>query len=70
MPIYKYICPECGYRKELLVSFKDIGKELKCEYCEDVILKRTWHNIHISGRVEGGTFGGIRMGMKERNNEI
>ncbi|HAX61949.1 MAG TPA: hypothetical protein DCX95_05275 [Elusimicrobia bacterium] len=41
MPIYTYICKNCGESFELLVGLNDSGKDLKCEKCGSKNIQRT-----------------------------
>ncbi|MEW6557698.1 MAG: zinc ribbon domain-containing protein [Elusimicrobiota bacterium] len=41
MPIYTYICKDCGQNFELLVGMNDSDKGLKCEKCGSRNIQRT-----------------------------
>lgn len=40
MPLYEYICQECGWLGEKFIKYKNVDDEYYCEYCS-AELKRT-----------------------------
>jgi predicted nucleic acid-binding Zn ribbon protein len=38
MPIYCYVCGDCGYSRDLLLkSYKDCEDTIKCDQCESLM---------------------------------
>ncbi len=35
MPIYEYLCSECGFKFELLRSFSQVGEKASCPRCDN-----------------------------------
>ena len=51
MPIYEYVCQECGHEFERIVSFSENGKTFQCPACgaEQVQRKMGRPAIHFKG---------------------
>lgn len=60
MPIYEYICLDCGEHTELIRSMKDADAPLKCRKCESEHTSRMLSLFAASsgGRVIAGSGGG------------
>lgn len=60
MPIYEYICLDCGERMELVRSMKDADAPLKCQKCQSEHTSRLLSLFFASsgGRVVAGGGGG------------
>ena len=41
MPIYEYLCKDCGLRFELMRSFKDADEPITCKSCNSDQTQRT-----------------------------
>ena len=41
MPIYEYLCKNCGLRFELMRSFKDADSPISCKACNSNQIQRT-----------------------------
>ena len=56
MPIYEYICQDCGNRFDALRSFKQADEPIPCDVCTSQNTKRALSvfNAHSSGRVVTG----------------
>lgn len=61
MPMYEFVCQECGHRKDIIVKFSEADDEQKCEKCEKTAMIRSetisrpgfqwrgrWHKTHGS----------------------
>ena len=46
MPIYTYVCKDCGQSFELLVGMTDNKEELKCEKCNSKNIQRTFASFN------------------------
>ncbi len=51
MPIYEYVCPQCGNTFERRVSFSDADKRQPCPRCGNEHARR---RISLIGGVSGG----------------
>lgn len=40
MPIYDYLCEDCGVKQEVLVLSRNA--EIKCKYCDSASMKRLY----------------------------
>jgi putative FmdB family regulatory protein len=61
MPIYEYLCHDCGAHIELIRSMKDADAPVMCAQCESQNLTRmlSLFNASSGGRVvAGGSSGG------------
>lgn len=60
MPIYEYVCLDCGDRFELIRSMKAADESATCENCESEHTSRllALFNAHSSGRVVAGNHDG------------
>ena len=60
-------CEKCGEKTTVYIfSIKNCDKnQEKCPECEGK-LSRSYADTSIYGKVEGGTNGGLGMGLKER----
>lgn len=47
MPIYAYVCKDCGAKFEMLVGVTLEEKELKCEKCGSKNVQRTLDSFSI-----------------------
>lgn len=56
MPIYEYLCHDCGARIELMRSMKDADAPTKCAKCESQNMTRllSLFNASSGGRVVTG----------------
>jgi putative FmdB family regulatory protein len=56
MPIYEYVCLDCGERFELIRSMKEADVPVACETCESQHTSRllALFNAHSGGRVVAG----------------
>jgi len=56
MPIYEYICKDCGAQFESLRSMKDADSPITCKKCLGIHTIRTLSvfNAHSSGQVIAG----------------
>jgi len=56
MPLYEYICQDCGNRFDALRSYKDADQPISCSVCASQQTKRALSvfNAHSSGRVIAG----------------
>jgi putative FmdB family regulatory protein len=57
MPIYEYVCLDCGERFELIRSMKEADSPTACESCESEHTSRllALFNAHSGGRVVAGS---------------
>lgn len=61
MPIYEYVCKDCGKRFEILRSIKDADSPILCNICQSDHTQRTISvfNAQSGSRIiTGGTNGG------------
>lgn len=60
MPIYEYVCLDCGERMELIRSMKEADSPLQCKKCEGQHTSRmlSLFNASSGGRVVAGGGGG------------
>jgi putative FmdB family regulatory protein len=49
MPVYEYICQECGYKFELSRHFYDSDEDLACPICEKRALERQFSTFSAGG---------------------
>ncbi len=49
MPVYEYICKECGSRVEMLRHFYDSDEHLACPVCGKEALKRQLSAFNAGG---------------------
>ena len=49
MPIYTYICDECGEQFDLLVGVTAQQEELKCKKCNSRNVRKTLSVFSVSG---------------------
>ncbi len=49
MPIYTYICNECGEQFDLLVGVTAQQEELKCKKCNSRNVRKTLSAFSVSG---------------------
>ena len=49
MPIYTYICNECGEKFDLLVGVTAQQKEQKCKKCNSKNIQKSLSSFSISG---------------------
>jgi putative FmdB family regulatory protein len=56
MPIYEYVCLDCGERFELIRSMKEADDPIACETCDSEHTSRmlALFNAHSGGRVVAG----------------
>ena len=56
MPIYEYICLDCGEQFEIIRSMKDADAPLKCDFCDGDHTSRmlSLFNAQSGGRVVAG----------------
>ncbi len=56
MPIYEYICQDCGLRFDLLRSMKDADAPIACQACSSQHTTRTLSlfNAQSGGRIVAG----------------
>lgn len=52
MPVYEYVCPQCGNTFEKRVSFSDSDKRQPCPQCGNEHARR---RISLIGGVSGGS---------------
>lgn len=62
MPYYVYKCDK-GCAKEIFAKIGEAPDKVKCD-THDCWMPRSWKNLNISGKVQGGTNGGSQMGRK------
>jgi putative FmdB family regulatory protein len=57
MPLYEYICQDCGYRFDSLRSIKQADEPISCIKCSSLHTKRALSvfNAHSGGRVIAGS---------------
>lgn len=60
MPRYDYECPE-GHVEEIQAKIGQAPDHIECFKC-DKTMRRSFRNLNVAGRVEGGTDGGIKIG--------
>jgi putative FmdB family regulatory protein len=60
MPLYEYVCQDCGHKFELLRLMKDADSPAECLSCKSENIKRklALFNAQSSGRVVAGNGGG------------
>jgi putative FmdB family regulatory protein len=60
MPLYEYVCQDCGHRFELLRLMKDADTPAECLKCKSENIKRklALFNAKSEGRVVVGNGGG------------
>ena len=49
MPIYTYICNDCGERFDLLIGVTSQKPEFKCEKCKSENIKRLLSTFSVGG---------------------
>ena len=52
MPIYTYICNECGEKFDVLVGVTPDQDELKCTRCNSRNIKKSFSTFNVGGRSE------------------
>ncbi|MEW6556802.1 MAG: zinc ribbon domain-containing protein [Elusimicrobiota bacterium] len=55
MPLYTYICKDCGESFELLVGINANREELKCEKCNSKNIQRTFASFNTGSRSSSPT---------------
>jgi len=40
MPLYEYVCDECGYRFDMLRSMKEADEPVACQECNSLLTHR------------------------------
>ena len=59
MPIYEYVCPQCGERFEKLIRSTSSQVEIRCPSCDAANVERKVSVFGLSGGTSGGlSFGG------------
>ena len=60
MPIYEYICKDCGHRFETLRSMKDLDAPIACSHCQSLETRRALSLCYAQsgGRSLAGSNGG------------
>ncbi|MBN1522418.1 MAG: zinc ribbon domain-containing protein [Candidatus Aureabacteria bacterium] len=60
MPVYTYICQNCGEQFDLLVGMTMEKEELKCKKCSSKNIKKTFGTFSMgkSGSKSGSSFSG------------
>jgi putative FmdB family regulatory protein len=60
MPLYEYICQDCGTRFDTLRSMKDADKPIECTHClgEHTTRQLSVFFAQSSGKAVAGTQGG------------
>jgi putative FmdB family regulatory protein len=61
MPYYVYECLDCEKWTEVQASIGKAPKEVDCDGCSNK-MQRSWKNLNVAGKVEGGTNGGFKIG--------
>jgi putative FmdB family regulatory protein len=56
MPIYEYVCLDCGQRFELIRAMKDADASIACKQCESLHTSRmlSLFNAQSGGRIVAG----------------
>jgi putative FmdB family regulatory protein len=54
MPIYEYICNQCGKKFEALRSIKDADAAIECKYCNNAHTQRALSVCYAHGTGGGG----------------
>jgi putative FmdB family regulatory protein len=49
MPIYEYICKECGNKSEISRHFYDLDEELACPVCGEYRLEKQFSTFSAAG---------------------
>jgi putative FmdB family regulatory protein len=49
MPIYTYVCNECGEKFDLLIGVTAQQEELKCQKCGSENIKKMMGSFSVSG---------------------
>ena len=49
MPIYTYICRDCGEKFDILIGVTSEKKEVKCEKCNSKNIQRTLNSFSVGG---------------------
>jgi len=49
MPVYTYICKDCGQNFDLLVGMTYENVELKCKRCGSKNIKKTFGTFNVGG---------------------
>lgn len=49
MPVYEYICKECGHKFELFRHFYDSDEDLACPLCGKKALEKQFSNFSTGG---------------------
>jgi len=47
MPVYTYVCKDCGAKFDLLVGMTSERTELKCSKCNSKKIKRTFSSFSV-----------------------
>ncbi len=60
MPLYEYVCLDCGTRFDVLRAIKEADSPISCKKCESERTSRklSLFNAQSSGRVVAGSNGG------------
>ena len=57
MPVYTFVCPECGQRDEVVRPMKDSGNPHKCSECGADTRRDFQSDLgHVTGTEKGDTF--------------
>ncbi len=55
MPIYEYVCRECGSRYEALRRMQDADRDLKCPQCQSEEVERLLSTFSAGGCSSSGS---------------
>ena len=54
MPVYTYICEDCGEKFDLLVGMTSEKTELKCSKCNSKNIKKTFSSFSVKSSNSSG----------------
>ena len=54
MPIYTYICGDCGEKFDLLIGVTSEKTELKCSKCDSKNIKKTFSSFSVKNSDSSG----------------
>jgi len=58
MPIYTYVCKDCGEKFDLLVGVTSKKTELKCNKCSSENIEKTLGSFSVGSSGGGANFSG------------
>lgn len=62
MPLYEYVCKDCGHHFDVLRSIKDADKPIQCRGCQSENITRAMSVFYATSEGRSVTSGGCSCG--------